>query len=64
MKPVEYIDMTPTWAEILPTWKLIVRSVLDGTNTNPEETMENFWDQMAVMANAADKWNEVCKEHA
>jgi hypothetical protein len=54
---MQYIDLTPTWAEILPTWRMIVGSVLDGSNTSPDDTMASFWAEMARMAQAADMHN-------
>lgn len=50
----QYIDMTPTWAEILPTWQTIVA---DATKTKKPEQMQRFWQEMESMARAADNWN-------
>lgn len=66
----EYIDVTPTWEEILPTWLHIAAQAYAGLN-EPEshshiETYEkqrvNFEAQMLFMARAADKWNAHVKE--
>lgn len=54
-----FIDMTPTWQEILPTWKMIVA---DATKVLKPDQMSRFWDQMRTMAEAADKWNAHCED--
>lgn len=68
----EYIDLTPSWQDILHTWQLIIgRSCtvinkagapkrglapIDGTGN-----FKRFWAEMQRMAEAADKWNEYCR---
>lgn len=56
---VKYIDVTPTWQSILPTWKMIVG---DAVKIEKPEQMTRFWSEMESMAAAADKWNQHCKE--
>lgn len=64
----QFIDMTPTWSEILPAWQMMVGEVttLDKPNPrlgkNPRLVMENFWQQMEKMALAADRWNAYVAE--
>ena len=58
----EYIDLTTTWEEILPTWLRLVDAVRFGECDKPEEIMENFRKEMLSMARAADKWNAQVKE--
>lgn len=55
----KFIDMTPTWTGILPTWQMIVN---DAVKVKKPEQMERFWKEMQTMAEAADKWNALCKE--
>jgi uncharacterized protein Yka (UPF0111/DUF47 family) len=47
-----YIDMTPTWVQLLPT----IRAIVENTSNS-----EAVWQEIARMAEAADKWNEHCK---
>ena len=58
----EYIDITPTWEEILPTWLMLYENALRGRCNEPEQVLENAKQQLTVMARAADKWNAHCKE--
>lgn len=58
---MKYIDMTPTWEELLPTWQFLVSSVIAKRHGEPASTMENFWTEMEKMARAADKWNAAVK---
>lgn len=62
---MEYIDITPTWTEILPTLRFMVEQVTtrdpETKTKSPSIVMENFWKQLKIMAEAADKWNEHCK---
>lgn len=55
-----YMNATPTWEQILPTWRTIVESCMGSKprNIDPAKSMEEFWGQMRSMARAADKWNE------
>jgi hypothetical protein len=60
---METIDLTPKWSEILPTWRFMVEQVTTRDKADPENgkdpntVMMNFWAEMKVMAEAADKWN-------
>ena len=54
LKAVGYIDMTPTWQEILPSWKLIVD---DAVRVKKQDQMDRFWPEMQRMAEAADNFH-------
>jgi hypothetical protein len=56
----KFIDMTPSWAGVLGTWRHVVESCMGEkpTNLNPEASMSEFWKEMARMAESADKWND------
>lgn len=54
LKTIGYIDMTPTWLEILPSWKLIVD---DATKTLKPDQVERFWIEMQRMAESADRYS-------
>lgn len=62
---METIDCTPTWTEILPTWRFMVEQVTthdpETKTKSPNIVMQNFWAELHSMAAAADKWNEHCK---
>jgi hypothetical protein len=53
LKAIGYIDMTPTWLEILPTWKVIVDNA---TKTLKPDQLERFWTEMQRMAESADRY--------
>jgi len=53
MKKIGTIDLTPTWQEILPTWKLIVD---DATRVRKPDQMDRFWPEMQSMAESADAY--------
>lgn len=48
--PREFIDMTPTWAGMLST----LRMLAENGNATGRATA---WAELARMAEAADKWN-------
>ena len=52
---VDYIDLTPKWRGITP-W------MLHAFREN-EQWSKVIEDEFYRMAEAADKWNEYCKEH-
>lgn len=69
---IKTIDMTPTWAQSLPTWKLVVETAFNQlasagaghvipSNADPQGNLERFWAEMQRMAETADKWNEHVK---
>jgi hypothetical protein len=53
----QYIDMTPTWAEIVPTLRMLVE------NGNAEGR-RTAWEQIGKAAELADERNEMAKELA
>ena len=57
----EYIDLTPTWEEILPTWFMLYESAIRGECTNNALVLDNAKQQFKIMAQATDKWNSLCK---
>ena len=57
----KYIDLTPTWAQILPTWLMMYRQAVLGDCTNPDLVKANAVKEFERMADAADKWNAHCK---
>lgn len=59
MKVVGYVDLTPTWQEILPTWKLMVDNA---TKTTNDTTMCEFWGEMQRMADSADRYTFLLEE--
>lgn len=62
--PPEYIDLTPTWEAILPTWLMMYERAILGQCDDNDLVRANAEKEFKRMAEAADKWNEVCKEHA
>lgn len=54
---MEYIDLTPTWESILPTWLMLYRQAVLGDCTNPTLIRENAEAELLRMAQAADRWN-------
>lgn len=65
--PKKFIDLTPTWQEILPTWRMMLEAVMtidrpnQRTGKDPAKVIASFWKEMCSMAEAADKWNEYCR---
>ena len=59
----DYIDITPTWEEILPQWLWLYRRAVIGKGVdNPRLVITNAETEFFKMAKAADKWNVYCKE--
>lgn len=54
-KPKRTIDMTPTWKSLLPIFRAVME---DGT----ESGKKIAWEELARMAEAADRWNAYAKE--
>jgi hypothetical protein len=54
LKKVGTIDLTPTWQEILPTWKVIVD---DATKALKPDQLQRFWTEMQRMAESADRYS-------
>lgn len=53
----DYIDVTPAWKEILPTWLMLYREAVLGNVTNPDLIKANARAEFERMAEAADHWN-------
>jgi hypothetical protein len=57
----KYIDLTPTWQEILPTWHKMYDQVTrpisprPGIKANYQVVRDNFWREVERMARAADQ---------
>ena len=71
-KKICTVDMTPTWAETLPTWKQIAETAYQQLeeiargrtlppNADPYGNLDRFWSEMKRMAETADKWNAYAK---
>lgn len=60
----EFIDVTPTWGDILPHWLMLYRFAVRGECDDNEKIIENAEAEFEKMAQAADKWNAYCKEQA
>jgi hypothetical protein len=54
----EYVDMTPTWRAILPTWLMMYKQAIEGDCTNPDLVKANARAEFFRMADAADQWNK------
>jgi hypothetical protein len=54
-----YVDLTPRWTEILPTWLMMYRQSITGDCANPELIRKNATDEFRRMAEAADKFNDL-----
>lgn len=53
----QFIDLTPTWQEILPTWLNLYRMAARGEFGDPDKVKNNAEAEFRRMAEAADKWN-------
>jgi hypothetical protein len=58
----QYIDVTPTWEEILPNWLMLYQQAVLGNADNSREVIANAKTEFFRMARAADKWNAHCRE--
>jgi hypothetical protein len=56
-----FIDLTPTWQQILPTWLNLYRMAVRGEVGDPHLVKNNAESEFRTMAEAADKWNAHCK---
>jgi len=63
---MKYVNLTPTWEEILPTWRFMAEQVTTRdkprNGSDPNAVMMEFWGQMALMAQAADNFNALVAE--
>ena len=56
---VDYIDLTPTWKQILPTWLMMYGQAVTGDCSNPDLIKENATTELKRMAEAADNFNDL-----
>ena len=57
---MEYIDLTPKWREILPTWKAVVEncnSCKRNHRNHYNKTMSDFWNEIELIAQCPDDFN-------
>jgi hypothetical protein len=54
---MKYVDLTPTWVEILPTWLMIFEQAARGDCTNPDLIKDNARAEFRRMVEAADNFN-------
>jgi len=59
---MKFVDVTPTWVAILPTWLMMYRQAVLGNCANPDMVKENAVGEFTRMAEAADKWNAHVRE--
>lgn len=52
-----YVDLTPKWVEILPTWLMMYRQAIKGDCTAPDLVKDNATKELTRMAQGADKFN-------
>lgn len=53
----KFVNVTPTWTEILPIWLRIARAGYSSTDDSQAGNIARFEAEMARMAESADKWN-------
>jgi hypothetical protein len=56
---MKYVNLTPRWTEILPTWLMMFEQAITGDCTNPDLVRANAKEELRRMAEAADKWNDI-----
>jgi hypothetical protein len=56
---MKYIDLTPRWVEILPTWLMMYRQAVEGDCSNPDLILNNARDEFTRMATAADNYGDL-----
>lgn len=56
---MKYVNLTPRWAEILPTWLMMYRQGVTGDCSNPTLVMANAKAEFVRMAQAADNANDL-----
>lgn len=55
----QYVNLTPRWTEILPTWLMIYRQAINGNCMNPDLQLKNAREELTRMAQAADNYNDL-----
>lgn len=69
---MKYIDMTPTWQAILPTWLMILRDAIEQEYTSSSaeqdrkgaENIKRATTELIRMAEIADKYNDLFRRAA
>lgn len=56
---MKYINLTPRWTEILPTWLMMIEQAALGDCSNPDVVMQNAREEMRRMAEAADRFGDL-----
>lgn len=64
---MKYVDMTPTWREILPAMMGLLERPFEDNMSDRQvielsEAKDNIRKEMMRMAECADNWNTICKE--
>jgi hypothetical protein len=57
----KFVDLTPTWQQILPTWLMMYRQAIAGDCSNPDLIKANAVSEFESMALGADRWNALTK---
>ncbi len=55
----QFIDLTPRWTQILPTWLMMYRQAVKGECTDPALIKANATAEFTRMAEAADRYNDL-----
>lgn len=55
----QFVDVTPKWSEVLPTWLMLFQQAIEGDCSNPDLIKSNVRGELRRMAKAADQWNEL-----
>jgi hypothetical protein len=56
---MKYVNLTPRWTEILPTWLMMLEQSITGDCTNPDLVKENAKTELRRMAQGADNYNDL-----
>lgn len=56
---MKYVNLTPRWTEILPTWLMIFEQAITGDCTNPDLIRSNTKEELRRMAQGADNFNDI-----
>lgn len=61
---IKTIDCTPTWESLLPVLLDVYGNLSAKTRLKEDqkESLDNIKKELTKMAQAADKWNEYCKQ--
>lgn len=56
---MKYVDLTPRWEEILPTWLMMFEQAARGDCSNPDLVKGNAREELRRMAQAADRYGDL-----